>query len=79
MESKYFKPGTLIDITTEKSHLPFRNATILEVNDGGVVVQQKAIGENAPIRYFAWAKMEVEFVSKNPVSTMTRTSGAQIK
>ena len=61
MESKYFKPGVVVHCLTEKSHLPMRNVTILEVQPAGVVGQQQTIAD-APLRFYSFAKTEFEFV-----------------
>ena len=75
MDSKHFKEGSLVDITTPKSHLPDRNVTILEVHPQGIVGTQKGI-KDAPIKFYSFEKIDqLELTRENSVVGITRTSG----
>jgi len=75
MNSKYFKVGALVEIRTEKSLLPQKNVKILETQGYGFVGQQDGV-KDAPIKWFAWEKVEME-LQREAAVTGTRTQAGK--
>lgn len=57
MNSKYLTEGSIVHISTAKSHLPQRNFKVLEVHPLGIIVQSAA-SKTAPVSFVGFHQME---------------------